>query len=154
MADGPGAAWEQGSQTWICSPNLVPCLQRPLRKPSGPHFWTCSAWMHDSGRYSHIKTVSQLVQVHESVKESDHSWKSVLELGEVKSLLTFCTSRGWTPRDQRYQCHFTYRGVQACQDSLTCGWARGERRRMWNEFECQLQVSIMCNIIFAWETMN
>ena len=57
-------------------------------------------------------------------------------------LLTFCTSRGWTPKGQRYQWRITCRGVHACQDSLICGWARGgKRRRMWNEFGCKLQLS-------------
>ena len=107
-------------------------IERPL------HWWRPSVF----SKYS-----TKFICFHTGHKRKK-KWKAFTKCFFLKficfqtGLLTFCTSRGWTPKGQRYQWRITCRGVHACQDSLICGWARGgKRRRMWNEFGCKLQLS-------------
>ena len=83
----------------------------------------------------------QFVQVQESVKVSEHSLTSVPRLEGARRLLTTSMSTGWIPRGRNCLSRFTCREEQACRDSPTCGWTRGERRRriklMWN-WKCLL----------------
>ena len=109
MADGPGAAGEQGTQARVCSPDLVPCLSRPFGESYGPDLWTCVARVHGGRRYLHRRNYAHgphpllLIQVHAFVKGSDLSLTSVLELGEVRDQLTTSMSMGWMLMELRYQ---------------------------------------------------
>ena len=58
MADGPGPTRQQDAKAWICSTDLVPCLQRSPPVPLGPHFRTCIDGVHGGGRYLHRNLLS------------------------------------------------------------------------------------------------
>ena len=72
-------------------------------------------------------------------------------------LLTCCTSRGWTPKGQRYQWRITCRVQRgACLSRLTDMWLStwGEEEENVEWIWLQIAIVKMCIIIFAWKTVK